>query len=750
MSPARTKAVPTGPRDPAAWFRPWLLLTVALGVLGFFVADDRPAIGIAAIALAGLAGALTRSADLSLPRWLLNVFVLGVAALAGLAAFNEPERFVESFGALTAWVQVIKLYERPSARNQGQILILSVFTVVAACLTSNSLPVGAMLALYIPVATWTILLFQLRSAHAEAVENSADARVARAPISASRALRGVTIASIATVMPLAVILYLIIPRGLGGDLIGEWSSPAAGSTIGFTDEVVLGREGELESRDDPVLDLAIFDENGVNKGSAQRPVLLRGAALDEYDPVARVWRRSAESERLAFTQIVGPTSEYAIGTGRTRGPLTTQRITIRSNQGDHLFAMYRPVSIAMDRETQLVIGNVDYVLATGRRPGRIAYTVVSQTDFDPIPRADRRPMPPVFREGPVREYAERILEDQQFERDVDAHHTELDRRIAAAIERHLTREFRYTTTMTAPREGEDPIEMFLGRTREGHCEYFASAMAALCRSIGIDARVVSGFRASEFNEIAGVYTVRQSDAHSWVEVLTAPGLWETFDPSPADGVDAAAGRPGGIVGRLREIYGAIDHAWVTWVVGFDESARSSIFGVPEGNMHRLGGPFEAIASLSAPELRARVVRAFLVGVVVFAGMSVGLFILREVGRRLAARRGPGYRALSSAERALEPALRDQIAFYRRLLAGLARAGIAKPPWRPPLAHADALGDDEAARAVRTLGSLYYAARFGRRLLTAEERAVAEDALRVVEALPSRPLSVPLSTGSGAT
>ena len=60
----------------------------------------------------------------------------------------------------------------------------------------------------------------------------------------------------------------------------------------------------------------------------------------------------------------------------------------------------------------------------------------------------------------------------------------------------------------------------------------------MLRTRGIAARVVNGFLPGEYNDAAAAYTVRQSDAHSWVEVYFPESqTWVTFDPTPAAGKD---------------------------------------------------------------------------------------------------------------------------------------------------------------------------------------------------------------------
>lgn len=67
--------------------------------------------------------------------------------------------------------------------------------------------------------------------------------------------------------------------------------------------------------------------------------------------------------------------------------------------------------------------------------------------------------------------------------------------------------------------------------RKGYCEQFAAAMGVLARSIGIPSRVVWGFTPGDVDE-NGVITVRDTNAHAWVELWIEPYGWFPFDPTP--------------------------------------------------------------------------------------------------------------------------------------------------------------------------------------------------------------------------
>jgi transglutaminase-like putative cysteine protease len=107
---------------------------------------------------------------------------------------------------------------------------------------------------------------------------------------------------------------------------------------------------------------------------------------------------------------------------------------------------------------------------------------------------------------------------------------------ATAIESYLrSPNYKYTLTPTVPPRDTDPLEYFLFKSKEGYCEYFASAMGDMLRSLGIPVRLVNGYGPGQFDEHLGRYVVRESDAHTWVEVYFPSYGWIPFEPTP-DGV----------------------------------------------------------------------------------------------------------------------------------------------------------------------------------------------------------------------
>ncbi len=83
---------------------------------------------------------------------------------------------------------------------------------------------------------------------------------------------------------------------------------------------------------------------------------------------------------------------------------------------------------------------------------------------------------------------------------------------------------------------EHGIDAFINTIRTGHCEFYASALALMARSLGIPTRVVSGFRGGEYSSGDEAYLIRASMAHLWMEALFKDIGWVRFDPSPRSDV----------------------------------------------------------------------------------------------------------------------------------------------------------------------------------------------------------------------
>jgi transglutaminase-like putative cysteine protease len=103
---------------------------------------------------------------------------------------------------------------------------------------------------------------------------------------------------------------------------------------------------------------------------------------------------------------------------------------------------------------------------------------------------------------------------------------------ASAIEAYLRDPSKFTYSLQAPTpRGEDPIDYFLFTSHTGYCEFFATAMGDMLRSLGIPTRLVNGFGPGTYDNGTKQYIVRGEDAHTWVEVYFPQYGWIPFEPT---------------------------------------------------------------------------------------------------------------------------------------------------------------------------------------------------------------------------
>jgi len=115
-----------------------------------------------------------------------------------------------------------------------------------------------------------------------------------------------------------------------------------------------------------------------------------------------------------------------------------------------------------------------------------------------------------------------------------------------AYERWLGENTRYDLDAPVPADGADAVDDFLFESQRGFCEQIASTLAIMLRTQGVPTRLATGYVAGERDRVSGVWKVRASDAHSWVEVWFPQTGWQAFDPTAS--VPFAGDAGGGTVG----------------------------------------------------------------------------------------------------------------------------------------------------------------------------------------------------------
>jgi transglutaminase-like putative cysteine protease len=280
---------------------------------------------------------------------------------------------------------------------------------------------------------------------------------------------------------------------------------------------------------------------------------------------------------------------------------------------------------------------------------------------------------------------------------------------ALVMESYLRDRFAYTLNLTG-KPGEDPLAHFLFETRAGHCEYFASAMTIMLRTLGIPAREVNGFLPGEYNDLGGDYIVRASDAHSWVEVHFPGNEWQVFDPTPA-----APESAGNFLSRLGQYADWLQITWSEWVIGYDFAHQL----VLAQNLQRTSKSWSETAR-DWFRMKQRASRkwmkswqfqhgavgfllpVFLVALLVALRFNLFAELIRRVRLFLQLR---GARSAQS-----NPQLASRL--YGELLRILARRGFLRVESQTPLEFAAAVNSPNLASPVREFTQIYAHARFG--------------------------------------
>lgn len=176
----------------------------------------------------------------------------------------------------------------------------------------------------------------------------------------------------------------------------------------------------------------------------------------------------------------------------------------------------------------------------------------------------------------------------------------------AALAARLSQELRtYRYTLDNPSgTAAHPLEDFLERTRAGHCEYFASALAVGLRARKVPARVVTGYRLGPWIPEGGYWLVTQNEAHSWVEFYDREArLWRVADPTPPAPPSALGA--GGWQGLLSRWTDAVRFRWDRHVVRFSDEDQMQGLAWAQGAWDRfrvgpgLGALLKAAAAVGA-------------------------------------------------------------------------------------------------------------------------------------------------------
>ncbi len=569
-----------------SYFRAVSYATVAAGAATLFVCGGFGiALASVFVCLLGFAWFLEGS------KWQLPERVALVIVVLSIPLFyldwkfqfiisGEDEKIgVTALTHLILFLSAVKLIQLKADRDWIFLYLIAFFEVLLAAGLSLSPAFLACLTLYLICALSTIIAFEIRKA-ARAVKPAEtcllvlpDSRRLRKALAAAsgngraevRRLPWVTGFLLALIFILALPLFFAAPR-FSGSAFSRSGSGLSGF-VGFSDSVNLGDIGRLQQNDRVVMRVRV---EGADSGNA-RSLKWRGVALDTF--TGRGWRNS----KPTLPQVLSGEGKtfFRLGTTEALPKLTTQTFFLEPLDTTVLFAA--PRALAVQGGLPFLRVDADGALTSrSHESSRLSYKVYSDT-FTPdaaLLRKDRQPYPEDF---------DRYLSvPPTLDRRIPALASEIVIRsgaanrydIARAIESYLRDPQNYSYTLDLKAGGKDPLADFLFRVKQGHCEYFATALAVMLRTQGIASRVVNGFQTGVYNETADAYTVSQRDAHSWVEAyFPSVDAWVSFDPTPANGISAPVT---GLAGRISKYAEALQVLWVEYFVGYDRQEQRSL------------------------------------------------------------------------------------------------------------------------------------------------------------------------------
>jgi len=752
-------------------FKPTLYTLVLLGLIGFSMAAESMPLLLFSVAAVGLNAWMVMSGKFfPLPRWLANIatiLALFYVAQQIVSAHGPPLMFIGQFLVL---LQIIKLFEQRANRDYAQLLVLSLLLMVAACINTASLLFGILMIFYLFVSLYCCLIFHLkveadkaRAAFAIPEEKLSPATLRQDQRYLASSMRRLTFLVSTVSVTMAVVVFLFFPRGPGQGVLGQLQFRPASALTGFSDRVSFDQINQIKQNQEVVAHLTVWRNGEPVEGT--QTLLVRGYTLDAYgtDPT-----RSSKPQWTRSRLRIPPQGEKEVGDDSPEGrpSFTTtldpgpvvwrQKILLKPSGSRYLFALTGLLNIKPSRmvtvryypldgsiQTDPVVLPLEYeALSTNSPTKPDTVTLLSrqvtmahaESDPDVLDQIRQYTLRPEVTEGLASEHIFPI----------DSSNEEIARR----IEHHLRTNFQYTLDLTDSRKlfaGSDPVVAFLTRVKKGHCEYFASAMALMCQSLNIPARIVVGFKCDEFNTISGQYIIRQSHAHTWVEVLTPRG-WVTFDPT--SGREANTRRTAGMMGSIKHFVDFLEYKWAEKVVAYENRDRQELIRRLDNAMTnatydasnwllKMRRGSEWMAGLTGESsfwnTSFRILVAVIILMIIVIVMLIIMFVIQQRRlRRRAARIGLDNLPVDQQLR-----LARQLAFYDQLTQALHRHNIFRPVHLTPLEFSESLVflPNTVFDAIRRLTNLFYRVRYGNATLPPERQRRLENLVqRLTESL----------------
>jgi len=685
--------MPRSPANAAAAVERFFQFSLwGLVVSGYLAVAGSGYLDSATVALTG-AGLLLRALSISgLLRFeispkLVVVLTLAYVGFFPLDYFFLSRAFIPSTVHLVFFLAVIQILTSRTNRDYFFMAAIAFLELLAAAILSANSNFFLFLALYLLFAMATFTSAEIRRS------------MQKHPLVARHGLRRFhpRLAALTGLITLGILtlttgLFFMLPRTAEAAL--RRFVPHRFYLPGFSNQVMLGEIGEIKAISRPVMHVRF------EHGDMQRNLKWRGATLSDFN--GRAWFESPGDPRYipaageGFFQISSsePHPHFS--------PIVNYRVSLNGLDSDILFFAGRPSRVDIYLKQPVIAARDDGSFRLGRSsPEGFFYDVWGWLGDDGSPEdflepRERRQYLQVPRLDPrIPALAHEIAR---------ARSDDLYR--AVALTSYLRTKFTYTLQLPQ-REPADPLAYFLFTRKKGHCEYFASALAVMLRTIDIPSRLVTGFQGGVYNPLTGLYVIRASDAHSWVEAWFPGRGWVTFDPTPPDPAHAA----NALFTKLALYADAVETFWQEWVVSYDLGHQATLADRMEQASWRISLRWlDRFFDAKDNWLTARswFVKTGLWWLIALGAGMFGAWCAPKLWRAWRVRMG--VRRLRRGQGNVA----DATLLYRRMLKLLKRRGYEKPDWFTPHEFARSLPPSEMGTLVLQFTAAYNALRFGGR------------------------------------
>jgi protein-glutamine gamma-glutamyltransferase len=678
----------------------YLLVFMAFVTLAGTGSLDLPSVLLVGLALLARGFQLVTRREFVIPeRWTTYLTLVYIVVYFA-------DYFFVAGGILAATVHlvlfgmVIRLFSLQRPRDHYTLAALSfVMILAAAVLTVDSIFLFSF-AGFLLVAVITFVLMEMKHSLSEKPARAQEPRET-ASHRLAYSLLAVAPSLMLLIMAGSSLIFFLLPRISSRYLTGY--SSASDLSTGFSDRVQLGRIGQIQQSSAVVMHIQID-----NDLEGAYDLKWRGVALNLFD--GKGWSnpfgqkevpRAGDGSYELVTPAHPPVAEAA------HGRLVRYHVLMEPLGTNVFFLAEKPLSLKGNfRRVSTDAGGAVYNLDTDHSISRydaeselvtpqagelrLAANTVSSNmrSYLSLPPLDIR----------IPKLAEEITASAPDNYDK-----------AVALESYLRTRFGYTLNL--PRGvGHDPLANFLFDRKQGHCEYFASAMTVMLRSLRIPARLVTGFRTGEFNDLTRQYVVRASNAHAWVEAYFPGYGWVSFDPTPVGSLPARTGWS-----RMMLYVDAAASFWREWVVNYDSAHQRSL-GQDAAlssrrflirTRHWYARNYRMLLNF-ARATQGRITRSPARWIGGPLGLTALLLVLLNLRRLLRAVRA--HRLRSHPDRAPQEAA---ALWYERMVRRLARRGWRKSPSETPRDFVQAIQEPLLQQKVAAFTRAYESARFGR-------------------------------------